>query len=288
MLPISVVICCANVEATLPAACESVAWANELVIVDSGSSDDTAAIAQRFADRYVVEPWRGYTGQKKYGTQLCRNDWVLVLDGDEEVSPSLATEIGQLTQDEMDGLDVLEMPRQTFLMGKAPRAWWPDWQDRLIHRERCIWADEVLHDRRRPSHPSRARRLRGELWHQRHSKGGFHDFFAGAQEEHRALIMAMQMFDRGRRCQWWDVAIRPSAAVFKSLVLKRGLLDGSLGLLVAQRAATLTLLKYAALWSIENDALSAKEKEMLARVFAKPVVPDATVSPPQAGGTPSP
>ncbi len=269
-MPISVLICCANVEATLAAACESVAWADELVIVDSGSTDATAAIAQRYADRYVLEPWRGYTAQKVFAVELCRNDWILILDGDEEVSPTLAKEIAVLNPSELDRYDVLKTPRQTFLLGHAPRAWWPDWQDRLFHRRRCVWADEVLHDHRDASHPLRVKRLPGPLWHRRGSAASFNELFAGGQEERRALMVAMQMYRRGRRCRWMDLALRPNMARFKSLILKRGLLDGTLGLIVAKKAATLTMLKYAALWTIQNDKLSHAEKETLAKIFDQP------------------
>ena len=90
---LSIAIVALNEEANLGRVLESVRWADEIVVVDSGSSDRTCDIAREYGARVVHEPWRGYTGQKNYALELCTKDWVLSLDADEEVSPELATEI---------------------------------------------------------------------------------------------------------------------------------------------------------------------------------------------------
>lgn len=254
MPQVSVVICCANAQATLPAALDSVAWADEVVVVDSGSTDATADIAQARAHVYRVEPWRGYTGQKKFGASLARHDWVLILDGDEEVSPALAAELQQLDDATLAGLDVLYMRRRNWLLGRPVRGWWPDWQSRLIHRQRTHWPEEALHDQREPSDPRRTRRLRGALEHKRVGPPDFHDYFGGARLDQRLLPVARQMYDRGKRASFLDLWLRPKLAFFKFFVIKRGFLDGSFGLLVAQKAAVSVQLKYAALWYVQQHA----------------------------------
>ncbi len=252
-VPISVVICCANVADTLEAACLSVKdWADELLIIDSGSTDATPDIARRYAHRYLVEPWRGYTGQKKYGSMLAKNTWVLVLDGDEEVTSELADEITALDPAALDKLDVLSMPRRNYLMGRWVRCDGPDWQSRLIHRDRVIWADEVLHDNRLPSAPGRSGKLRGALLHMRTSRGGFNDYFHGKQLDHRLAIVAQQMHQRGKRCHVHDLWLRPLAAFIRMYLFKAGILDGTPGLLVAQKKALEAQLKYAALWALQK------------------------------------
>ncbi len=250
---ISVVICCANCADTLEAACRSVAWAQELIVVDSGSHDDTAAIAQRLATRYVLEPWRGYGGQKKFATGLCSNDWVFFVDGDEECSPELAAELQSMSATELERYDLLLVPRRNYVMGRPVRAWWPDRITRIFHRGRCQWSDDVLHDSRRPSDQRRVLRVRGHLIHKRHSAAGFGDYFSGRRMDERLLLVARQMHDRGRRCRWWDLLLRPWAAFAKSYVVKRGFLDGTFGLLIAQKSAVSTQLKYAALWSVQEE-----------------------------------
>jgi glycosyltransferase involved in cell wall biosynthesis len=269
---VSVVICCANVADMLEAACRSVAWADELVVVDSGSTDATGEIAQRLATRYVVEPWRGYTEQKRFGVGLCRNDWTFVLDGDEEVSPALGDEICRLTEEEMERRDLFLMRRRNYVMGRYVRAFSPDWQNRLIHRGRCRWADANLHDRRIPSHPSRAARLRGWMEHRRHSQAGFADYFDGRLAETRVKLAAEQMFRQGRQCTWLDLLLRPPAAFAKFYLLKQGFLDGQFGLLIAQRAAWAVQLRYATLWARQHGAVwQTVERD-----------PDAAAAPPSA------
>ncbi|GAB4191891.1 MAG: glycosyltransferase family 2 protein [Phycisphaeraceae bacterium] len=252
MPPISIIICCANAEDTLGPACESAKWADELIVVDSGSTDRTADIARQHADRYVQEPWRGYAGQKKFAAELASHDWIFFLDGDEECSPQLAKEWQGLTQADLDRLDLLMVPRKNYVLGRYVRAWWPDRLTRIFHRRRVTWDDEVLHDTRQPSDPSRVRNLHGWIEHKRHSKAGFSDYFSGRRMDERLMMVAQQMYDRGKRARAWDLVLRPWLAFMKFYILKRGFLDGAFGLLIAQKAAVSTQLKYAALWSIQH------------------------------------
>lgn len=254
MPAITIIICCANAEATLGPACASARWADELIVVDSGSTDRTPEIAREHADRYVVEPWRGYGGQKKFAAELARNDWVFFLDGDEACSPELAGEWRRYTQAELDRLDLLRVPRKNYVLGRYVRGWWPDRLTRIFHRRRVTWDDEVLHDTRRPSDPARVRNLAGWIEHKRHGDWGFSDYFSGKRMDERLMMVAQQMHDRGQRARAWDLVLRPWLAFVKFYFLKRGFLDGTFGLLIAQKAAVSTQLKYAALWSIQNHA----------------------------------
>lgn len=269
MAKVSAVICCANSATTLPAAIASVHWADELVIVDSGSTDDTAAIARAGADGYHVEPWRGYAGQKIFALTLVKNDWVFILDGDEEVSAVLANQIDSLTDAELAGLDVVSVRRQNWVLGRRVRAWFPDWQARLIHKQRAVWEEDALHDTCHPSKPGRSRRLSGHLEHKRVVTSGedsrrgaagdfrgpatWSDYFSGQRLDERLMLVARQMHERGKRATFLSLWLRPWGAFFKFYILKRGFLDGTFGLLIAQKAAVSVQLKYAALWAIQNE-----------------------------------
>ena len=254
MPAITVIICCANSEKTLGPACESVKWADELLIVDSGSTDKTPEISQKHADRYVVEPWRGYGGQKKFAAELATHDWVFFLDGDEECSPQLAEEWQRFTQAQLDKLDLLMVPRKNYMFGRYVRGWWPDRLTRIFHRRRVAWDDEVLHDTRQASDPSRVQNLNGWIEHKRLSDAGYSDYFSGKRMDERLLMVARQMHERGKRAGFLDLFFRPWLAFVKFYILKRGFLDGAFGLLIAQKAAVSTQLKYSALWAVQNKA----------------------------------
>ncbi len=252
MPPLSIIICCANAESTLGAACESARWADELIVVDSGSVDKTPQIAQDHADQYVVEPWRGYGGQKQFAAELASHEWVFFLDGDEECSPQLAQEWQGFAGSQLDRLDLLMVPRKNYVLGRYVRGWWPDRLTRIFHRGRVTWDDEVLHDTRQASDPGRVRALSGWIEHKRHSDAGFSDYFSGKRMDERLLMVARQMHSRGKRARAFDLVFRPWLAFLKFYLLKRGFLDGTFGLLIAQKAAVSTQLKYAALWSVQN------------------------------------
>ncbi|MEM8739141.1 MAG: glycosyltransferase family 2 protein [Planctomycetota bacterium] len=258
MAKVSVVICCADAAATLPAALASARWADEVLVVDSGSRDETARIAQEGADRYVVEPWRGYTAQKQFAVELARNDWIFILDGDEEVSPVLARQLASLREDQWEGLDVVAVRRQNWVMGRRVRAWFPDWQARLIHRRRAVWEDDALHDTCHPGHPSRGLKLSGHLEHKRVGATDWSDYFSGRRLDERLRPVAEQMYDRGKRASAWSLVLRPWGAFWKFYLIKRGFLDGTFGLLIAQKAAVSVQLKYAALWAVQQERAAAE------------------------------
>jgi (heptosyl)LPS beta-1,4-glucosyltransferase len=248
----SVVICCANAEATLPAALASARWADEVLVVDSGSTDATESIARDQADRYLREPWRGYSGQKKFAAERATHDWVFVLDGDEEISPALAKQVLDLTDTHLAGLDVIYMKRRNWVMGQPVRAWSPDWQSRLIHRQRVSWPEEALHEDRVPTDPSRTHRLSGHLEHKRVGRADWADYFSGQRMDERLLMVARQMHARGKRANALGLVLRPWGAFLKFYLLKGAIWDGTFGLLIAQKAAVSTQLKYAALWAVQN------------------------------------
>ncbi len=259
MAAISVIICCGNSEATLGAACESVAWADELMVVDSGSTDRTAEIAERYADRYVVESWRGYTQQKRFAADLAAHDWIFFLDSDEEAGDGFEREWRAISPERLEEVDLWWVPRRNYVMGRPVRAWWPDRLSRVFHRERCTWGGEALHDTRAPSHPKRQANMQTPILHKRLSNAGFGDYFCGGRLDERLLMVAREEYARGKRCRWHDLLFRPWLAFFKSLVIKRGILDGTWGLMIAQKTAVTTQLRYAALWAVQEESDRAIE-----------------------------
>lgn len=276
------VICCRDAEDTIGPACRSAAWADEILVVDSGSTDRTAEIARACADRFVTEPWRGYGAQKMFASSLAKQDWVFVLDSDETCTPELGAEIRALPARAFEARDVFSVRRRNYLYGRHVRAWDPDWQSRLIHRGRVTWTGLALHEDRLPSSPGRGGRLRGAIEHKRYSRRGFEDYFSGSRLDARLLLVARDMFHRGRRCSTLDLVFRPWLALVKALVLKGGCLQGGFGLLLAQKTALTTQLKYAALWAVQNGLDSGE------RLLEEPPVRFLEPAAPRAAGAPGP
>ncbi len=266
MAKLSIIICCRDNELTMEAACKSCTWADELIVVDSGSKDRTLEIARKFTDRIVVEPWRGHSKQKRFAADLAKNDWIFFVDSDEECSPELAAELQKMSDAELERYDLLLVPRKTWVFERMVRAWQPDFVTRIFHRKRVTWNEHVLHDAREASDPSREGKVRNVVFHKRVSRDGFKDYFSGARLDSRALPVAYQMYERGKRAHWWDLLLRPYGAFLKFYILKRGFLDGTFGLIIAQKAAQGVQLKYAALWAVQNHVDGADpEAQKIAR-----------------------
>jgi glycosyltransferase involved in cell wall biosynthesis len=236
---ISVTIITKNEAADIADALESVAWADERIVVDSCSTDDTQAIASRHGARVVSREWTGYVAQKNYAASLARNDWILSLDADERVTPALAREIQQTLSAEPAHRGY-RMPRVTFHLGRWIRTtdWYPDDQLRLYDRRAAEWTGRYVHEG--VSVSGSVGRLRGELEHY-----AYKDIAEHLETiEHYTTLAARQMFEQGRRATALDLALQPAFAFFRNFVLKRGFLDGSVGLTISRMNANYVRLKF--------------------------------------------
>ena len=240
---LSVVVITRNEAANIRAALESVRWADELVVVDSGSTDDTLRIAGEIADRVTAHDWAGFGAQKNHATELAAHDWVLSLDADERVSPALAREIRALLQAEPAARGY-RIPRVTRYLGRWIRStdWYPDHQLRLYDRRAARWNDRLVHESVAVDGP--VRRLRGELEHR-----AYRDVSHHLQTIDRyTTLAARQMHREGRRAGWVDLVVRPPAAFLRNYVVRRGVRDGVHGLIVSLLNAGYVLLKFVKLW----------------------------------------
>src|SRR5215468_375938 len=145
---LSIAIVALNEEANLPRTLASVRWADEIVVVDSGSTDRTRDIAGEYGARVIVEPWRGYTAQKNYALELCTKDWILSLDADEEVSPELVEQIraALIGPAKFDGYS---MPRKNLFLDRWMKhgGFYPDPKLRLFRRGKAYSTGHDPHDR---------------------------------------------------------------------------------------------------------------------------------------------
>jgi len=240
---LSVVVVTLNEAERLRACLESVAWADEIVVVDAESDDKTATIAREFTDRVVVRPWPGYAAQKNTAIELATGDWILSLDADEVVSTELAADVGRIltANGPADGYAV---PRRNIFWGRWVRhgGLYPDWQVRLFRRTRGRFAARAVHES--VSVDGRVERLAGHLEHRSYRDLG--DFLARA--DRYATLAATEAVAQGRRAGVGDLVLRPLGRFVVMYVVRGGFLDGWRGFLLASLYAYYVLIRAAKIW----------------------------------------
>ena len=245
--PVSVCIITKDEEDNLPDCLTSVAWADEIVVVDSRSADRTREIAARAGARVIERDFPGHVEQKNFAVEQARHDWVLCLDADERLSPELSASVKRALEDPGDRAG-FECARLTFHVGRPIRhgGWYPDRKVRLFDRRRGKWGGSNPHDRVRLEGP--AGRLDGDLHHYSYRSLSDHlrqiDFFTD--------IAAREKRARGERSSTWKLALHPLGKFLRMYVLKAGFLDGAAGFVVAVTGAYYVFLKYAKLREIEK------------------------------------
>jgi glycosyltransferase involved in cell wall biosynthesis len=244
---LSVTIIAKDEGADIADALQSVAWADELIVVDAGSADDTVAIARRFTSRVVVREWPGFAAQKNYAATLATNDWILSIDADERVTPALAGEIRALLAATPAHVGY-RLPRVTWHLGRWLRStdWYPDWQLRLYDRRAARWAGQYVHESVEAD--GSVGRLRGELRHR-----AYRDLAEHLETIDRyTTLAARQMYEGGRRAGLREIAGHPPLAFLRNYVARRGFRDGIPGLIVSGMNAYYVFLKFAKLWELHH------------------------------------
>ncbi|MFQ5896200.1 MAG: glycosyltransferase family 2 protein [Nitrospinota bacterium] len=245
---LSVTVVTYNEEARLRRSLESVAWAEELIVVDAQSSDGTVAIAREYTGRVVVRPWPGYAAQKNFALELATAPWVLSLDADEVVSDALRAEIEDVLARGPDCAGYY-LPRKNIFLGRWLRHGnhWPDRQLRLFRKGRGRFVDRSVHESVEVE--GRTGHLREPLEHRSYDSVG--EFFA---RSHRyAILAAEDLHRRGVRPKPHHQLLRPLGRFLKSYILQRGFLDGQEGLITAVGYGYYVFMRQAHLWERYRD-----------------------------------
>lgn len=237
---ISATIVTLNEERNIARAIESLRCADEIVVVDSGSTDRTREIAERLGARVIEEPWRGYAAQKNFAATCASFDWILSIDADEALSEELEGEISELKTRNPDFAGY-SMPRLTQYLGRwiLHGGWYPDRKVRLYDRTRGKWVGDYVHES--VAVGGRVGELEGKLLH----------FTCDSLSAHlRTLdgyttLAARELTDRGVEVPVRRLAIDPAWTFIRTWVIRRGFLDGAQGLAIAWMASLYTFLKYA-------------------------------------------
>ena len=246
-MDLSVVIITKNEARNIAGALESVAWASDVVVVDSGSTDETVEIARRYTDRVSTRAWEGYGAQKNYATGLAAHDWVLSLDADERVSPELVTEIEDMMvrRPTMRGYRI---PRTTQYLGRWIRStdWYPDYQLRLYDRRVGSWNARYVHES--VTVDGKVGTLRSEILH--YAYRGLVDHLTTINEY--TTLAAKQMASEERRVGWTDLIAHPPLVFLRNYILRGGIRDGVPGLIVSLMNSYYVFLKFAKLWELRH------------------------------------
>ena len=245
---ISATIITFNEESNIKAACESLAWADEIVVVDSNSTDATRELATAAGARVITNAWPGFGVQKQFAVQQAKHDWIFSLDADERVSDELKTSIENLRKSSDSQLaDGYEIARRTFYQQRWIRGggWYPDRQLRLFKKTQGHWKQRHIHESVEMNNGARVDRLQGDLLHYTSQDAAHHHRMIG---ERYAPLAARQMFEEGRRTSVLGVVSAGPAAFIRSLILKGGLRDGFAGFTIASFAAHHAFLKHLMLW----------------------------------------
>jgi len=244
---LSVTVVTKNEAADLGSALASVAWADEIVVVDSHSTDDTCAIARQHTERVVVHDWLGHIEQKNYAASLASHDWILSLDADERVTPALAEDIrATLATDPRHA--AFRLPRVTWHLGRWVRTtdWYPDYQTRLYDRRRAWWTGRYVHEALTVEGP--AGQLSSELQHY-----AYRDIADHLETIDRyTTLAARQMHEEGRRAGFLQLAGHPPLAFLRNYIARGGIRDGVPGFIISSMNAYYVFLKFAKLWELNR------------------------------------
>ena len=251
-MKISACIIAFNEEKNIAEAIKSVEWADEILVVDSNSTDATRRIAADLKAKVILQDWLGFAGQKQFAADNAKHDWILSLDADERVSENLRNEIFRLKVGSSEELaDGYKIPRLSFYMNRPIRhgGWYPDWQLRLFDRRRGNWKKVLIHESVEMRADARIVKLSGELLHYSVENAAYHHRLIG---ERYAPLAAEQMFAAGRQTSPLKIATAGFTSFFQTYLIKGGFLDGLPGFCIARFAAHHAFLKHLLLWEKQN------------------------------------
>jgi len=246
---LSVVIITFNEERNIKRCLDSVkGLADEILVVDSYSTDDTKSICEAYALNFIEHEFEGHIEQKNWAKDQAKYDHILSLDADEALDETLYQEIVKVKQNW--NADAYKMNRLTNFCGKWIRhsGWYPDRKMRLFDRRKCHWGGNNPHDRLIVDKNIEAPQLKGDILH--------YSFYTLAQhmdQIHKfSTIGANALFGKNVKSNWLKILIKPLARFIKSYLLQKGFLDGKEGFIIARRSAYSNYLKYTKLLKLQH------------------------------------
>lgn len=238
MAKLSVIIITKNEASNIESCLESVKWADEIIVVDSGSSDATVEICRKLGAQVHVHDWQGFGIQKNRALSYATHEWVFAIDADERVTPDLQAQLIKAVED--GSKDGFYVPRLSQFCGRFIRhsGWYPDYVLRLFRRTKGRFSDDMVHER--VILEGHAGRLSSPLLHYSY----LNEADVQRKTEQYARAGAMQMFKNGKTASFADASSRAAWAFIRTYFLRFGFLDGVAGFNIALMNFRTTYLKY--------------------------------------------
>jgi len=257
-LPISLCIVTLNEEDNIQRCIESVTFASDIVILDSGSTDKTKDLALRLGARVFEEPWKGFGLQKQRAVELALHDWVLCLDADEELSFELATEIYEAANDDFKSnhFNSYKMPRRSFYLGRWLYfgGWYPDYQTRLFNRTKSNWSSETLHESVQGLGTGNDLKIKTKSLKFNLNHYPFENLTDQIQTNNRySTLGAEALLKKGQTVRLWQLIVKPFIKFIELYFVKLGFCDGIPGYIIAMGGAYSYFLKYAKAWEQQHS-----------------------------------
>ncbi len=251
MSTLSVIIITYNEEENVKSCLESVKWSDEIVVVDSFSSDKTVEIAGEYTSKVFQNKWTNFSEQKNLALEKANNEWVLSIDADERVTPELKEEILAIVNSQFSTFEGYYIPRKNHYLGRWIRhcGWYPDYQLRLFRRNKGKFNNRLVHES--VVVEGTKGYLKACLDHYSYRNLSDHlthiDMFT--------TLAAKQMLTDGKRAGFFDLLFRPLIKFTKMYLIKRGYLDGVYGFIVSVIGSFYLFTKYLKLWELSKRTI---------------------------------
>ena len=247
MPKLSVTIITKDEQANIERAIKSVLFADEIVVVDSGSTDKTCEIAGEYTDRVIFNEWPGHVKQKQFAVDAAKHDWILSIDADEEISEPLADKIKKLFSTDLQ-VDAFNVNRRSFYLDRwiYHSGWYPDKRIRIFNRKKARWGGYDPHDWVQCD--GDVKYINQDILHYPYKNISHHLSTINKY----TTIMAEQLFRMGKRASILDLIFRPCLVFLKKMILKGAFLDGYPGLVIAYSTALSVLIKYVKLREMQK------------------------------------
>jgi glycosyltransferase involved in cell wall biosynthesis len=247
---VSATVLTLNNAATLEQCLESIRWVDEVVVVDSLSSDGTMEIARRFTDRVCQRPWPGFIAQRNFSKEQASGDWILWVDADEVIPDALRQEMRDALESVGPAIEGFLVPRCSHYLGRWIRhgAWYPDLSIRLFRSQGNWWGGEEPHAAVQIRGP--VQRLKNDILHYNYPSFGHQIRII----DHYAGLSAQELRRRGERFRLRRLLFHPMARFLKEYLLRQGFRDGLPGLIIVVSTMFYVFAKYAKLWELERSS----------------------------------